>query len=166
MLDGKGRVLTASGAVVLAVGLPALALLKKDWGLFGVALASGALAFAYWCFEKSVASPKEVGAVAALGAIAAVSRVPFAALPNVQPTTFIVIAAGFVFGPLAGFMAGSAEPWSPTFSWARAPGLPGKCWLEAFPAPPRGGGGLFGPVRDARIWPAFAWPGVTFTAGS
>lgn len=34
MLDGKGRVLTASGAVVLAVGLPALALLKKDWGAF------------------------------------------------------------------------------------------------------------------------------------
>lgn len=58
-------------------------------------------------YEKKRFSPKELALVATLGAFAGVSRIPFAALPNIQPTTFIVILSGVVFGPLYGFAVGA-----------------------------------------------------------
>ena len=42
-----------------------------------------------------------------LGTISAVLRVPFAAIPNVQPCTFLIICSGCVFGPVAGFTVGA-----------------------------------------------------------
>lgn len=58
-------------------------------------------------FEESVISSKEVALVGILAAITAAARIPFAALPNIQPCTFLIIATGIVFGPLAGVMVGS-----------------------------------------------------------
>ncbi len=57
-------------------------------------------------FEETSVSSKEVALIGILGAIIAASRIPFAALPNVQPCTFLIMAVGLVFGPLAGFMVG------------------------------------------------------------
>ena len=45
--------------------------------------------------------------MAILSGFSAVSRVPFAAIPSVQPCTYIIICTGYVFGPLAGFMVGA-----------------------------------------------------------
>jgi energy-coupling factor transport system substrate-specific component len=42
-----------------------------------------------------------------LGAVSAASRVPFAAIPSLKPCTFIVGAAGYVFGPVKGFAVGA-----------------------------------------------------------
>ncbi|WDC84309.1 ECF transporter S component [Caloramator sp. mosi_1] len=50
---------------------------------------------------------KEIGVIATLGAIAGVFRIPFGAIPNVQPTTFIVAVSGNVFGPFVGFLVGN-----------------------------------------------------------
>jgi energy-coupling factor transport system substrate-specific component len=58
-------------------------------------------------FEESAISSKEVALVGILAAITAAARIPFAALPNIQPCTFLIIATGIVFGPLAGVMVGS-----------------------------------------------------------
>jgi energy-coupling factor transport system substrate-specific component len=58
-------------------------------------------------FEESAISSKEVALVGILAAITAAARIPFVALPNVQPCTFLIIATGIVFGPLAGVMVGS-----------------------------------------------------------
>lgn len=57
-------------------------------------------------FEETAVSSKEVALIGILGAIIAASRIPFAAIPNVQPCTFLIMAVGLVFGPLAGFMVG------------------------------------------------------------
>ena len=57
-------------------------------------------------FEETSVSSKEVALIGILGAIIAASRIPFAAIPNVQPCTFLIMAVGLVFGPLAGFMVG------------------------------------------------------------
>ena len=49
--------------------------------------------------RESLVTVKLLSLIATLTAIAALSRVPFAALPGVQPTTFLIIVSGFVFGP-------------------------------------------------------------------
>ncbi|ACV61484.1 conserved hypothetical protein [Desulfofarcimen acetoxidans DSM 771] len=108
-------------------------LLKQGWGLLSAEIIVIALAFCYWGFEKSRISAREISFIAVLGTIAAVSRVPFAALPGVQPVTFIVIISGYVFGSRAGFMVGSTAalvsnlflgqgPWTPwqMFVWGLA----------------------------------------------
>jgi len=57
--------------------------------------------------EKSRTDEKVLALVATLGALAAVARVPFAAIPNVQPTTFLVMLSGYVFGVRVGFLVGA-----------------------------------------------------------
>ena len=56
--------------------------------------------------EETGFSAREVSVVATLGALAAVLRIPFAAIPGVQPTTFLVFATGYVFGMRSGFLVG------------------------------------------------------------
>lgn len=81
-------------------------------------------------FEKRAVKTEEIVLIAVLAALAAVSRVPFAALPSVQPTSFIVIMAALVFGSEVGFLVGCIAalasniflgqgPWTPwqMFSW-------------------------------------------------
>ena len=48
-------------------------------------------------FEVKKISSREIVILAILAAIAAVSRVPFAPLPRVQPTSFVIMIAGLVF---------------------------------------------------------------------
>lgn len=81
-------------------------------------------------FERRKVSGRELVILAILGSIAAVSRVPFAAIPSVQPTTFVIIMSGFVFGPESGFVVGTLAalvsnlflgqgPWTPwqMYAW-------------------------------------------------
>lgn len=81
-------------------------------------------------FEKRNVKSKEIVLLAMLAAIAAVSRVPFAAIPSVQPTSFVIIMAGIAFGAEAGFIVGAVSavvsniflgqgPWTPwqMFAW-------------------------------------------------
>jgi len=58
-------------------------------------------------FEEAEISSKEVALIGILAAITAASRIPFAALPNIKPCTFLIIVTGLVFGPLAGAMVGA-----------------------------------------------------------
>ncbi len=61
----------------------------------------------FYQFEKEKISSKEVSLIAILSAFSAISRIPFAAIPSVQPCTYIIICTGYVFGPVAGFMVGA-----------------------------------------------------------
>jgi len=92
----------------------------------------------YLYFEKSSLGTKEIAIIATLSAFAAICRLPFAAIPNVQPTTFIVALSGYVFGPYAGFLVGSTTafvsniflgqgPWTPwqMFAWGLVGALSG-----------------------------------------
>lgn len=92
----------------------------------------------YLLFERSSMGPKEIALLGTLSAFAAISRVPFAAIPNVQPTTFLVALTGYVFGPYQGFLAGSTAalisnvflgqgPWTPwqMFAWGLVGALTG-----------------------------------------
>ncbi|WP_102347526.1 ECF transporter S component [Bacillus sp. Marseille-P3661] len=81
-------------------------------------------------FERKNLDARSLVLVAILSAVAAVSRVPFAVLPSVQPTSFVIIMSGLVFGAESGFMIGAIAaivsnlflgqgPWTPwqMFAW-------------------------------------------------
>lgn len=81
-------------------------------------------------FEIRKITGREVVMLAMLAAIAAIGRVPFAALPSVQPTSFVIIMAGLVFGAESGFIVGAVAaivsniflgqgPWTPwqMYAW-------------------------------------------------
>ena len=96
-------------------------------------------------FERRNVSGRELVLLAVLSAIAAVSRIPFATLPSVQPTTFIVIMTGSVFGAESGLVVGMMAalvsnlflgqgPWTPwqMLGWGMiglASGALRKTWL-------------------------------------
>lgn len=75
-------------------------------------------------FERRKVEPRELVLLAVLAAIAAASRIPFASIPSVQPTTFVIIMSGYVFGAESGLMIGAVAalasnmvlgqgPWTP-----------------------------------------------------
>ncbi|MCP8970712.1 ECF transporter S component [Ectobacillus ponti] len=99
----------------------------------------------YVRFERKAFSSREIVLIAVLAAIAAVSRVPFAVLPSIQPTSFVIIISGIVLGGESGFLIGATAalvsnlflgqgPWTPwqMFSWGMmglTSGLLGNTWL-------------------------------------
>jgi len=131
-------------------------------------------------FESSISSSKEIALVAMLGTVSGVLRIPFAAIPGVQPCTYLIICAGYVFGPVTGFMVGALTPlisnfflghgpWTPyqMFAWGAA-GLSaalirrlnlkrkelivlGFCW-----------GYIYGIIMNLWFWASFIYP-LTFT---
>lgn len=87
------------------------------------------LPFVY-AFHRNKMRSREIVMIAILGALAAISRVPFAPLPSVQPSTFIIMVSAMVLGSQNGFVIGSLTallsniflghgPWTPwqMFAW-------------------------------------------------
>lgn len=93
--------------------------------------------------EKSSMSPYQLALVATLSALAAAGRIPFALLPGVQATTFVVMVSGYVLGPFGGFLVGITAAfvsnlflgqglWTPwqMLGWGLSGALAG--WLKPF----------------------------------
>lgn len=156
---------------------------SQNWGLSATAIIVLSLLAFYWGFESSIISNRELGVIAVLATIAALGRVPFAIIPGVQPTTFIVLVSGFVFGPRAGFMVGATAalvsnfflgqgPWTPIqmLAWGLAGTSAGL--LGSF-APHTGRAGLgmfsfiwgyaFGWLMNLWFWACFVQP-LTWTS--
>lgn len=77
-----------------------------NWALLILLLLIGLFLLLLIWFERSRTDEKVVAVIATLGTLAAVARVPFAMIPNVQPTTFLVMISGYVFGARVGFLVG------------------------------------------------------------
>ena len=75
-------------------------------------------------FEWRDVGGRAVVLLAMLAAIAAVGRVPFAALPSIQPTSFIIIMAGLVFGAESGFIVGAVAAIVSNFFLGQGPWTP------------------------------------------
>ena len=56
--------------------------------------------------EKDI-NTKEISFIAIYGTFSAVSRIPFAGMPSIQPCSYLIICSGIVFGPLVGFIIGA-----------------------------------------------------------
>ena len=89
-----------------------------------------AVAPLFYKVSKNEMSAREVVLLALMGAIAAVSRVPFAPLPSVQPTTFIVMVTGAALGPLPGFITGALAALVSNLYLGQGPWTPWQmvCW--------------------------------------
>lgn len=175
-------------AIMFAVGIAAVAIAARpssplnelvNWGLTATVLAVLAIVAFFFEFERRALGSKEVALVAMLGTISAVLRVAFAAVPNVQPCTFLIICSGYVFGPVAGFMVGSTTalvsnfflgqgPWTPyqMLAWGLV-GVsaallrrfrPGTLGLVLFGVL---SGYLYGWMVSAWYWASFTYP-LTF----
>jgi prenyltransferase beta subunit len=71
-------------------------------GVLGLVLLAG-----FGWYERERPPARVLALVAALAALAVVGRLAFAAIPNVKPTTDIVMFAGYALGAVPGFAVGA-----------------------------------------------------------
>jgi prenyltransferase beta subunit len=90
-----------------------------SYTLLALALAAG---FAW--YERSHPSSKVLALVATLAALAALGRVAFAPLPNVKPTTDIVLLSGFALGGAPGFVVGAVGALASNVFFGQGPWTP------------------------------------------
>jgi energy-coupling factor transport system substrate-specific component len=86
------------------------------FGLLAVALAAG-----FGWYERTRPDARVVALVGTLAAFAALGRIAFAALPNVKPTTDIVLIAGFALGGAPGFVVGAVAALTSNFFFGQGP---------------------------------------------
>ena len=87
--------------------------------VLGLALAVG---FAW--YERSHPSARVLALVATLAALAALGRIAFAPLPNVKPTTDIVLLSGYVLGGAPGFVVGAVSALASNLFFGQGPWTP------------------------------------------
>jgi energy-coupling factor transport system substrate-specific component len=152
-LSALARPLRATRLLALAaLAAAAWAATDPSRGPLAVFLAAVAVAAAglAW-FEGGVETARDVTLVATLGGLAAAGRVLFAPVPDVQPVTVIVAAAGVALGPRRGFAVGAFAALASNFFLGQGPHTPwqmlawGGCGLLA---------GLLAPALRSRL--AFA----------
>lgn len=100
------------GVLILFILIIILITISRNWvydmmSIITLLMMILTLGVMFYQFEKGKITSKEISLVAILSGVSAVSRVPFAAIPSVQPCTYLIICTGYVFGPVAGFMVGS-----------------------------------------------------------
>ncbi|HMJ96216.1 MAG TPA: prenyltransferase/squalene oxidase repeat-containing protein [Thermoleophilaceae bacterium] len=78
-----------------------------SWEVSSLALLGLALAAGFAWYEREQPPARVLAVVAALAALAVVGRLAFAAIPNVKPTTDIVLFAGYALGAVPGFAVGA-----------------------------------------------------------
>jgi hypothetical protein len=95
-----------------------------SWQLASLVVLGIALAAGFGWYERDKPPARVLALVATLAALAVVGRLAFAAVPNVKPTTDIVLFAGYALGAAPGFVVGaiaalvsniflSQGPWTP-----------------------------------------------------
>lgn len=72
-------------------------------------------------FEIKGLDSRKLAAIATLSALGGVLRVPFAAIPGFQPTTFITAVAGYTLGTVNGFMVGGMAAFISNFFLGHGP---------------------------------------------
>ena len=87
--------------------------------VLGLALVAG-----FGWYERSRPPAKVVTLVAALAALAIVGRIAFAPIPNVKPTTDIVLLAGYALGGAPGFCVGAVTALISNFFFVHGPWTP------------------------------------------
>ena len=78
-----------------------------SWQVSSFLLLALALAAGFAWYERDRPPARVLALVAALAALAVVGRLAFAAVPNVKPTTDIVLFAGYALGAVPGFAVGA-----------------------------------------------------------
>jgi len=95
-----------------------------SWQLAAFALLGVALIVGFGWYERAQPDARIVALVATLAALAALGRIAFAALPNVKPTTDIVLISGYALGGAPGFAIGAIAGLTSNFFFGQGPWTP------------------------------------------
>ena len=95
-----------------------------SWQLGALGILALALAGGFAWYERTRPDARIVALVGTLAAFAALGRVAFAALPNVKPTTDIVLVAGYALGGGPGFAVGALGGLASNFFFGQGPWTP------------------------------------------
>ena len=95
-----------------------------SWQLASFLLLALALAGGFAWYERSHPSSRVLALVGTLAALAVLGRIAFAAVPNVKPTTDIVLLAGYVFGGAPGFAVGAVTALASNLFFTQGPWTP------------------------------------------
>ncbi len=95
-----------------------------SWQLAAFTLLGLALAAGFAWYERTRPDARVVALVATLAALAALGRIAFAALPNVKPTTDIVLISGYALGGGPGFVVGALAGLVSNFFFGQGPWTP------------------------------------------
>jgi energy-coupling factor transport system substrate-specific component len=95
-----------------------------SWQLGAFAfLAAGLLAGFAW-YERTRPDARIVALVGTLAAFAALGRIAFAAVPNVKPTSDIVLISGYALGGAPGYVVGAIAALTSNFFFGQGPWTP------------------------------------------
>jgi len=95
-----------------------------SWQLASFLLLALALLAGFAWYERSHPSSRVLALVGTLAALAVLGRIAFAAVPNVKPTTDVVLLAGYVFGGAPGFAVGAVSALASNFFFTQGPWTP------------------------------------------
>lgn len=95
-----------------------------SWAAASVTLLVAALAAGFGWYEHTRPPARVVALVASLAALAALGRVAFAPLPNVKPTTDIVVLTGYALGGAPGFAVGAVAAVASNVVFGQGPWTP------------------------------------------
>jgi energy-coupling factor transport system substrate-specific component len=95
-----------------------------SWQLGAFGIVALALAGGFAWYERTGPDARIIALVGTLAAFAALGRIAFAALPNVKPTTDIVLASGYALGGGPGFAVGALAGLASNFFFGQGPWTP------------------------------------------
>jgi energy-coupling factor transport system substrate-specific component len=95
-----------------------------SWPLASFAVLALALAAGFGWYECARPSAKLLALVATLAALAALGRVAFAPIPSIEPTTEIVLLAGYTLGGAPGFVVGAVTALASNVFFGQGPFTP------------------------------------------
>jgi energy-coupling factor transport system substrate-specific component len=95
-----------------------------SWVAASFAVLAIALAAGFAWYEREHPTTRVLALVATLAALAALGRIAFAPLPNVKPTTDIVLIAGYVLGGAPGFAVGAISALASNLFFGQGPWTP------------------------------------------
>src|SRR5689334_17379131 len=95
-----------------------------SWQLAAFTLLGLALAAGFAWYERERPDARIVALVGTLAAFAALGRIAFAAVPNVKPTTDIVLISGYALGSGPGFAVGALAGLTSNFFFGQGPWTP------------------------------------------
>jgi energy-coupling factor transport system substrate-specific component len=143
-----------------------------SWQLAAFAVLAVGLTLGFAWYERVRPDARIIALVGTLAAFAALGRIAFAAVPNVKPTTDIVLISGYALGGGPGFAIGALAGLSSNFFFGQGPWTPwqmaawgatgifgaGLAWMVAASSAMWGRGGPRRPRGAREPAPIGRWP--------
>ncbi len=95
-----------------------------SWQVGAFAVLAVALGGGFAWYERARPDARVVALVGTLAALGALGRIAFAAVPNIKPTTDIVLIAGYALGGGPGFAVGALAGLTSNFFFGQGPWTP------------------------------------------